>query len=202
MKLDKSALNKIENFAREKVKNLDFAHNWTHVERTVKLAKYISSREKANQNICTVAAYLHDIGQSIRYKDHNITSAKMAGIFLKKLKLNDDFIEKVQFCILCHSTPYLLKQTKPVSIEAKVVYDADMLQCLGPFGILRVLTSYMINEKKPFKETYELAKKIEFDTFNKNLQTKTARKLVKNDYEYMKKFYEIHDKWDKLENLR
>lgn len=202
MKLDKSTLKKIENFAREKVKNFDFAHNWTHMERTVKLARYISSKEKANQDICTVAAYLHDIGYSIEYKNHNITGAKMAGVFLKKLKLNDDFIEKVQFCILCHSTSYLLKQTKPVSIEVEVVYDSDMLQCLGPFGVIRVLTSYMHSENKTFKEAYKLAKKIEYNTFNKILQTKTAKKMIKNDYQYMQKFYKIHDKWDKLAGLK
>lgn len=202
MKLDKSTLKKIENFAREKVKNLDFAHDWDHVERTVKLAKYISNIEKADQDICIVSAYLHDIGQSIMYKDHNITGAKMAGVFLKKLRLDNDFIKKVQLCILCHNSSYIKKYNKPIPIEAKVVYDSDILQCIGPFGAIRVLTSYMFSENKTFKEAYELAKKIEFDTFNKTLQTRTAKKMIKNDYQYMQKFYKLHDKWDKLKGLK
>lgn len=49
--LDKSTLKKIEDYAKKIHKNFDEWHNWLHIERTVKLAKYLAKKEKANLDI-------------------------------------------------------------------------------------------------------------------------------------------------------
>lgn len=199
MKLTKEILKKIEQFAKEKHKNSDEWHDWSHIARTVKLAEYLAKKEKANQDVVLISALLHDIGQSIRFEKHNETGAKMAGKFLQKLGLDRKFIKQIEHCIICHSTS---RVHEAKTIEAKVIYDADMLQIIGPFGVMRFIISDMINEKKPFQGTYKLAKEVEAQTYNKTLQTQTAKDMAQDGYKFMQKFYQLYDKWDKLKGLK
>ena len=157
------------------------------------IAKKLAEKMNADVEIVEIAAWLHDVGQSIQIKDHHKYSMKLAEPFLKKLGFDKEFIDKVLHCIYCHSTKNV---DKAKTIEAKVVYDADMLQVMGTFGFVRELTVGAVfmglDLEKSLKKAHELAKKI-----NKKLQTKTARALIKDENRLMEKFHKSYDKWDK-----
>lgn len=194
--INKRTMKKIENFAAQKAKGRDYNHDMSHIYRTVKLARYIAKKEKANMDVCVVSAYLHDIGQSVRFKGHNKISVRMARKFLKKLKLDKGLIEAVAHCIYCHSTSFV---NESKTIEAKVLYDADMLQCVGPFGYTRILTTSTVFEefgKLGLKEAVEHTKGVE-KKVKTHLQTKTGKNLAKDLFKFMKGFYERYEKWDK-----
>ena len=186
-------MKKIEQFAAQKARGRDYNHDMNHIYRTVRLAKYIAKKEKDVMDVCAVSAMLHDIGQSIRVKDHHITGAKMARKFLKGLKLDDDFIEEVAYCIYCHSSR-TVKESK--TIEAKVLYDADMLQCIGPFGYTRLLTTFTVFDGMGLLESIDEIKNTE-KKVKRLLQTKTGRKLAEDLFKFMKGFYKRYEKWDK-----
>ena len=57
-------MREIVSFVKERHKSGDLNHMMNHIELTVKLAKYLAAKENADQEICTVAAYLHDIAKS------------------------------------------------------------------------------------------------------------------------------------------
>lgn len=194
--IKKSILNKIEKFAEQKAKGRDYNHAFDHIQRTVKLAKIIGKKEKADLDVVVVSAYLHDVGQSVRFKGHNKISEKMARILLKKLKFDKEFIEKVAHCIYCHSTS-CIKEAK--TIEAKVLYDADMLQTIGPFGYTRILTTKTVfpefgkfGLKEGIQDTKNVEKKVKG-----HLQTKTGKKLAKDLFKFMDGFYKRYERWDK-----
>jgi hypothetical protein len=87
---------------------------------------------------------------------------------------------------------------KAKTIEAKVVYDADKLQVVGPFGIIREICCDMVRPRSmKFREALNHTRMIEQKCF-KTLQTKTARKLAKYPHAYVVKFWKILDKWDKV----
>lgn len=191
--IKKQVMKKIVKFAEQKMKDRDYNHDMGHVLRTVKLIRYIAKREKADMDVCIVSAYLHDIGQSIRFKDHHITGTKMAKQFLKKLKLDKEFIDNVAYCIYHHSTKTINEaKTK----EAKALYDADMLQTIGPFGYTRILTSETVFGKVGLKEALEATKDTE-KKVKTHLQTSTGKKLAKDLFKLMKQFYVRYEKWDK-----
>ena len=187
-------MKKIENFARQKHKKSDYNHDISHIIRTVTLAKYIAKKEKADVDICVVAAWLHDIGQSIAFEKHNETGAKMARKFLLSIGMNKEFTDNVVHCIICHSTKRVKEaQTK----EAKVLYDADMLQCLGAFGYTRLLSQATVFMKFDLNKAIKWVKSIE-KKCRLHSQTKTGKKFAKEFLDFMQKFYKQYEKEDKV----
>lgn len=193
MRLTPQIMKKIEKFAIEKYKHKDFAHKPDHVYRTAKLAEFIAKKEKADVNICKATAFLHDIAHSTsKYKpDHSEEGAKVAEKFLRKLKVDNDIIEQVSHAIYHHSQRKVLKaKTK----EAKIVSDADKLEKIGPLGFFRVYTYRMLIQKVPPEEAFRKTMKRQEETYNKLLQTKTAKNLAKNPHKLMKQFFKLHYK--------
>jgi uncharacterized protein len=187
MKLNKNQIKQIERFAYNYYKKLDQTHGIEHLNRTVKLAIYIGKRENADIQIVKLGAMLHQF--------HNGEVVKK---FLEKIKFDEEITNKIVHCVDCSSMKNILR-TRTKSIEAKVVYDADKLQVVGPFGIIREISCDMVAPRSMnFRESLKHTKMIEQKCFE-TLQTKTAKKLAKKPHEYVTKFWKILDKWDKVE---
>jgi uncharacterized protein len=183
MKITKTQINKIKRFSKKHFKKLDQTHGVEHLNRTVKLAIYLGKKEKANIQIVKLSAMLHQF--------HNPKTVKR---FLKKIKVDKNIIERIVHCVECSD---MKNVHKAKTIEAKVVYDADKLQVVGPFGIIREISCDVYPRKLKFREALKHTKHIEQKCF-KTLQTKTAKKLAKRPHQYVVKFWKILDKWDKV----
>ena len=114
-------------------------HDWDHVRRVRKLCVYIAKKEGADINVLELAAILHDIAR--REEDtskgktcHGKMGAIMGRELLQKYNVDKDIIEKVVYCIECHR---FRGNKKPMSKEAKVLFDADKLDSIGTIGIGR-----------------------------------------------------------------
>ena len=81
--------------------------------------------------------------------------------------------------------------------EAKVVYDADKLQIMGPFGFCRLLSHHIYAKKMPLKKSLSATKKMNTKQYSL-LKTKTAKKMIKDEFNLMLNFFKIYDKWDKV----
>ena len=182
-KLTKAQIKKIERFALNHYKTLDETHGIEHANRTVKLAEYLARKEGANLQIVRLGALLHQF--------HN---GKIVEIFLRKLKVDEEIIKALVHCAECSRSKILDKGAK--TLEAKVVYDADKFQVIGPFGIIREISCDVgprnISFRKALKHTRTIEQKI-----IATLQTKTAKNLAKKPHQFILKFWEIFDKWDK-----
>jgi uncharacterized protein len=100
---------------------------------------HIGKKEKADIEILKYASLLHDIGRieemnSKGKKCHAELGAKMALKLLANSGLSDDKVQKIIHCISSHR---FKGRTIPKTIEAKVLYDADKLDCIGAVGIGR-----------------------------------------------------------------
>ena len=188
-------MKKIEDFARKKAEKCDYNHDFDHVKRTVKWARYLAKKEKADVYICVVAAWLHDI-EKLKDEDiHGGYGAETARVFLKKLGFNKDFIERVAHCIYCHDGASIHNAK---TIEAKVVFDADKLQAQGAFGFVREFSGYSVFKKLDLKTSLKISKKKEFERYKKYFQTKTGKKFAKEFLDFMQKFYKQYEKEDKV----
>ncbi len=183
MKITKTQMNQIKKFAYNYYKRLDQTHGVEHLERTVKLAIYLAKKEKANIQIVKLGAMLHQF--------HKRGPIKR---FLEKIKVDKNLINQIIHCVDCSSMKNIHKAK---SIEAKVVYDADKLQVVGPFGIMREISCDMVPRNMKFREALKHTRTIEQKCFA-TLQTKTAKKLAKQPHDYVVKFWKILDKWDKI----
>lgn len=195
MAVSKDQMKRIEEFAKDKVSGLDYNHDWSHTFRTMKLVEIIAKKENADVEVCRVAALLHDVGQSLQLENHAETSEKMARELLATLKLPKNFIEKVSNAIAIHHD---IEKIKNGSLEAKILYDADRLQIVGVFGFCRIISEMTAFKKMALNESVEKLQKMQEERFA-NLQTKTAREIIRKPHEFMQEFYSLYRKWEKVE---
>ncbi len=98
-------------------------HNLSHTLRVVKYVRELIAGEKIGEKdaqVLELAAWFHDVGYIKGYENHEQSSADMAKDFLRKEKVADDIITKVQKSILVTDM-----NNTPVSLLEKVMLDAD-----------------------------------------------------------------------------
>lgn len=116
----------------------DPAHDLLHFKRVVGLAKNFCTRENGNPEIVIPAAWLHDI--VIVSKDSPLRnqasrlSAEKAIEYLKSINYPEKYFKSIAHAIEGHS---FSANIEVLTIEAKIVQDADRLDGLGAIGIAR-----------------------------------------------------------------
>ena len=177
----------IEKFAKENLSEID----WIHTKEVRTIAKKLARLEKADKKVVDIAALLHDVSKSkVSLLKHAEKSAEMVGKLLRKLKFDENFIKQTVDCIAAHSSPWAKKGPTPKSIEAKILFDADMLQQLSPFGIVKHILKY---KDKPYKEIIKNSKHDLIEFAFKLLITKSGKKIGREKVRYVKEFFRSLD---------
>lgn len=132
---------------KDEMKDKDGSHDIHHVERVVKHALAIAKREQvADLELITLAALLHDIRDWKYYKNQFHRNLDFIRIFLHKYLRNGttdrDRIEHIIYIINNIGFSSEIKQSNPIdmSLEFKIVQDADRLDAIGAIGIARCFT--------------------------------------------------------------
>jgi len=124
-------------------------HGMEHINRVLKLSLKFAEKEKADKDIVSLIALLHDVDD---YKLFGMKNAENL-INAKRIMNECSIDEKVQkeVCSALNNIGYSkrLKGCIPTTLEGKIVSDADMCDALGANGILRVYT-YSMKNGKPF----------------------------------------------------
>jgi len=96
-----------------------------HILLVVKYSKSLAKQLGADEEICEIAAWLHDIKKLKGEKEeHHIRGSEEAGEILQKLGYPTDKIAKVKECILTHSSD---ERYPPLTLESKIVASADAM---------------------------------------------------------------------------
>ena len=124
----------------ELLNSADAAHDKAHVLRVVKVAKQLAKQEQARLNITLAAAYLHDCvavaKNDPRRKQASTLAANKAIEFLSGKQLLLEHHDDIHHAIVAHS---FSADIKPLTLEAKIVQDADRLDALGAIGLTRCI---------------------------------------------------------------
>lgn len=115
------------------------AHRMDHLVRVARNAKSILQfYPEADAEILYLAVLLHDVDQPFNDKENHVTrSAAVAERLLNEIEYPPARVTRVLELIREHSTEHI-DSIRPSTIEARILFDADKLDGLGPFGILRV----------------------------------------------------------------
>ena len=116
----------------------DAAHDYDHLVRVIALADKIQASEGGDLPTIWAAVALHDIGQERERRqgsDHALIGAELAAELLKDTPFPQQSIPGVQQAIREHR---ITGGITPQTLEGRILYDADKIDCLGAIGIGRL----------------------------------------------------------------
>jgi uncharacterized protein len=190
----------------------DAAHDYDHLVRVIALADKIQACEGGNIPTIWGAVALHDLGQERERRqggDHALIGAALAAELLKNSPFPQEYIPAVQQAILEHR---MTGGKIPQTLEGRILYDADKLDCLGAIGIGRLYCiTGRYNQKvyapipddvvepidpqmiRNLRRRPDYSPYIEFQILFGNLPdrmtTKTGRELAHERFAYMQEFF-------------
>jgi len=172
---------KTKKYALTLYKKDDFIHGWIHIyavrNNALKLQKILGG----NKEIIEIAAYLHDCDYSKGVRKHTELSAKKAKRFLNSIEYNKT--KQVFEAIKNHS---LGSKKFNASLESKILFDADKIETIKPYGMLRVSVT---QGNIPFKEMLKEIRIFCINVYDYFYFDET-RKLTRKHYEKNKKIAE------------
>lgn len=124
--------------AMEREETGDASHDFDHIVRVMALADAIQAHEGGNLPVIWAAVAFHDLGQERERRhggDHALIGANMAADILSDTSFPQDAIPNVQQAIRDHR---MTGGIVPRTLEGRILYDADKIDCLGAIGIARL----------------------------------------------------------------
>jgi uncharacterized protein len=109
---------------------------WEHTKRVYAFAEYIGKREGADMEVLRPATILHDVGMTVDagFPSH-IEKSKLLGRFiLDALGYEKSTTERILKTLGSH---HPLPGAPLDSVEEMALYDADNMEIVGAFGVLR-----------------------------------------------------------------
>ncbi len=189
-------------------------HDWWHIHRVTETAKTIAKAEKANIFIVELAALLHDLGDHKLFKGDNAQEELITQL-LKKHQCSSELIKTILSIVKSVSYKGAHVKTIPLTLEGKIVQDADRLDAIGAIGIARAFAygghhnrlMYHPDQTPELHDNFESYKNSQGHTINHfyekllllkdRMQTHTGKELAKKRHQYMDSFLEqFYLEWD------
>ncbi|MEM8735657.1 MAG: HD domain-containing protein, partial [Planctomycetota bacterium] len=122
---------------RERMQGQGAGHDFEHVLRVLKNADAIHAAEGGDWYVIALAALLHDLGDA-KFWDGQERSGEFASEILSGLSV---CVEVVHHVVEIVENLSFRKRgsAKPMSLEGRIVQDADRLDALGAIGIVRTV---------------------------------------------------------------
>ncbi|WP_266205700.1 HD domain-containing protein [Pontibacter kalidii] len=195
-------------YVRELLSGEGSGHDWWHVLRVWNNAKHIAASEKADVYVVELAALLHDIGDHKFHNGDDTVGPRMAREWLEQQQVEEEVISHV--CSIIRDLSFKGAGTSPamLTLEGKIVQDADRLDAIGAIGIARTFAygghrnreMYNPGIKPELHETFEAYKSSTAPTINHfyekllllkdRMHTATAKKIALQRHQYMEGFLE------------
>lgn len=195
-----------EEFVRQRMKDYDSGHDWLHIERVRRIAKFINEREAiADPFTLDIAALLHDSADS-KFTGNNILDGYAT---IEEFLINAGLNEiKEQVMEVIVNVSFSKKNpsgnlTDPVLL---ILQDADRIDAIGAIGIARAFNYggfrnnaiYVPDDKSnnnvqsTIGHFYDKLLKLK-DMMN----TSTGRKMAEERHLYLEKFLEqFYKEWN------
>lgn len=131
-----SLINKTIAFVKNELSYSEGGHDWWHCYRVWKMAQRLAENEQADLNVVELAALLHDIADSKFNNGDETIGPQKADDFMKTLNIPKPTRMQV-VDIIRHISFKTKTNASKMSIEFKIVQDADRLDAIGAIGIAR-----------------------------------------------------------------
>ncbi len=130
--------------------NYPFRSRYDHTMRVYRWAIKLQSKLGGDLDIIALAALLHDIGWD-DVRPHGEVGAELAVEYLDSKGVDSDVIKRVGEIIMIHDD----KDTEAdLSLECKIVMDADLLDEVGAIGVLWDAMATAGEDDASYKKAY------------------------------------------------
>jgi uncharacterized protein len=181
-------------------------HGPDHAGRVYRTALYIGRLMGARLDVLGAAALLHDIGRPYEKENqgkvcHAEKGAELAREILQDFHFEAEIIEDIVHCIETHR---YRGDKIPSTLEAKILYDADKLDCIGAIGIGRAFLfagqvgAKLHNSEVDLASTQSYSTedtayrefKVKLSKVKDRLLTPEGRRLAQERHAFMEVFFE------------
>lgn len=199
-------LEEVRSVVERKFRSESADHDWYHIERVLKLAEYIQSKEGGDLLTVQLAALLHDIS------DHKLNGGikndcgRVSREILTSLNAERELTDRV--CEIVDKVSFKGAGVDDVveSIELDIVRDADRLDAIGAIGIARAFHYGGKNNRSFYEPDLGPSLHTDFDSYSSDkshtlnhfyeklllikdrLRTKTAQEIGEERHRIMEGF--------------
>ncbi len=190
-------------------------HDWWHIYRVWQTARKIAKSERADGFVVELAALLHDLGDYKLEPDRKDRQAEKTGAWLKKAGVSRTDTDHVLHIVTHMSFSKNVMNTQKLSLEGRIVQDADRLDAIGAIGVMRTFVYAGANDILPYvpgikprtfktESAFRIHEASAVNHFYEKLlllknkmNTKTARKMAIRRHKYMEHFLkEFYSEWE------
>jgi uncharacterized protein len=204
-------------FVKDKLKGDSSGHDWWHIYRVTTLSRKIQAAEGGNLFIIELAALLHDVA------DWKFNTSEQDGIdlisnWLEKQQVEKAVINDVLKIIQNISYKGEGEKNNMISLEGKIVQDADRLDAIGAIGIARTFAFGGYKGNEMHNPDFKPVADMKFDQYKKSsgttinhfyekllllkdrMNTETGAQLAKSRHQFMQEYLEkFYKEWDGIE---
>jgi len=187
------------------------SHGWDHAERVWRLCEHIGTLEGADLEVLELAAFLHDIGRAQEKASgggvcHARAGAERAREILLGEGVPPETVDRVAHCIASHR--FRGEDSRPRSMEARVLFDADKLDALGAVGVGRAFLfagevgARLHNPEVDLERTRSYSREdtawrefsVKLSKIPDRMLTEAGRRMAESRHAYMVRFFERLDR--------
>ncbi len=202
-------------FVKEKLSGEATGHDWFHIERVYNNAVHIAKGENVNLLIVELAALLHDIADYKFHGGDEKIGGKVASDWLREIGVEESIVLQVKEIIDRISFKNSFGSEQILSLEGKVVQDADRLDAIGAIGIARAFAyggKFGREIHNPDIKTAHYQTKEEYKQNNSTslnhfyekllllkdkMNTETGKRLAEKRHDFMKHYLvEFYAEWN------
>ncbi len=122
---------------RELLKQENSGHGMDHMNRVLNCALKFAENEKADKEVVSLIALLHDVDDYKLFGMENAEQLNNAQRILNQCGVKANIQDQVLSAIKTIGYSKRLRGIRPLSIEGMIVSDADMCDSIGAIGIIR-----------------------------------------------------------------
>jgi uncharacterized protein len=204
-----------EAFLRERLGTDATGHDWHHTDRVRRTAMVIGTAEGADLRVVELAALLHDVADWKFHGGDDQEGPRVAREWLLFQEVPPQIIELITTIIREISFKGAGVDTRPTSLEASVVQDADRLDALGAIGIARAFAYGGHKGQALYDPAIAATPHATFEDYQKHsrstinhfyekllllkdrLNTHTARQIAATRHQFMEQFLsQFYREWN------
>ena len=127
-----------------------FRNRFEHTMRVYRWAIRLQAKLGGDLDVIVLSALLHDVGWD-ENRPYEEVSAEIAVEYLDSIEIDPETIKRVGEIILLHADKDVEKE---LSLECKIVMDADLLDEIGAIGIMCDCMATALEDEASYKRAY------------------------------------------------